>query len=986
MSHRSFSSIKVSLCLMLACFTLVGSINAYATKKQTIKKRKTVMLVPIGQSKEKEARVTAPISAPIGYGGQQKNDWFYKKRAWPDEFIDPSSFQIAAQQAKQMPLFAQRGKQTTLATPRWQELGPFNIGGRVTSLATHPTDPNTLYVGAASGGIWKTTDKGKTFNALTDTFSTLPVGTITIDPKSPETIYMGQGECNYSADSWPGQGIWRSTNGGATWQHLGLAKTQYIAKIIIDPRNSDVIYVAAPGPIALGDSNRGVYKSTDRGATWTSMLRPRIGKTGPRVPIIDLAMNPVNADELVAAAWDRTGSEGIAGPNTGLWHTLDAGATWSRLDTLKLGYPDGRHYDFNRTSLHWSNTSKGPMLFAAVSRNDTNILTKRNNHANLHGVYRSAAPATQWEKLHDSTLRIHYGGLNFDSVDVFHRQGYYNFYLTGNPHNGDELYFGGIDALRSTDAGKTFTNITHSYGKYYFRNDRGQHPDQHHLAFSADPSGTDLFSANDGGVFHTTDFGNKWTQFDGLPITMFYSLTPWYGGMKDLGSTITPEQFKFFGGTQDNGTVAVGLTPSGTFEMINNADGGVAIAHPTDPEKIFVSKQQGRIFVRTGLDSLVPSLSDVPSTDPTAYAKQWHNITNGLIKGPNRLTDTTEAVGFIAPYAIDPSDPTELYTGRMRLYRAKIDYARPEDSKWHVWSPYLTGDTADPKHYTSYTVEAIGVGPRDEAQRPMLWLAGIISISSGQYLSVHRTVVDPTIGADVAPRWINARTGLPTALPSMIVPDPLDSLTAFISFSRYSTNTIYKTTNGGKSWVSISGNLPTAPVNSFVFDREAEGSDITKRNQYIFAATDVGVFMTRDGGVNWFRAGDAMPTVVVGDVKIYKNLLIAGTHGRSAWAVDLNDLRNMSDVANAEQEINRLAVYPNPVRASAGATVAFELDAQIEHVRLVNISTGGDVKYQPTHVGVRYEFVLPEDVQAGSYLLQAITRTGELHQSKLSVQ
>jgi photosystem II stability/assembly factor-like uncharacterized protein len=219
----------------------------------------------------------------------------------------------------------------------------------------------------------------------------------------------------------------------------------------------------------------------------------------------------------------------------------------------------------------------------------------------------------------------------------------------------------------------------------------------------------------------------------------------------------------------------------------------------------------------------------------------------------------------------------------------------------------------------------------------------------------------------------------------MIVPDPLDSMTAFISFSRYSSNTIYKTTNGGKNWTSISGNLPTAPVNSFVFDREAEAGDITKHNQYIFAATDVGVFMTRDGGVNWFKAGDAMPTVVVGDLKIYKNLLVAGTHGRSAWAIDINELRSMSDVAEAKREIKTLAVYPNPVRIGSGARVSFELDAPIEHVRLINISTGADVKYQPGLEGSRYELELLDDVQAGSYLLQVITRTGELYQSKLSV-
>lgn len=989
----SLCSRLVILAVLLIVIAVTAPIEAFSSgvhdsPRMSASKsaKKAVKLLPIGESKTSDDAPARPIAAaPAGTEGHQKNDWFYKKRAFPEEYIDPSAFAIAAQQAKAMPRYVQGSKRSRLLAPEWQEIGPFNIGGRVTSLATHPTDPNTIYVGAASGGVWKTTDKGKTFKALTDTFSTLPVGTITIDPASPETIYMGQGEVNYSADSWPGQGIWRSDDGGATWKHLGLAKTQYIAKILIDPRNSNVIYVAAPGPVALGDSNRGVYKSTDRGTTWMSVLRPRVGKTSTRIPIIDLAMNPTNPDELVAAAWDRSGSEGIAGPNTGLWYTSNAGAEWSRLDTLNIGYPDGRAYNFNRTVLHWANTSEGPVLFAAISRNDTNVLTKRNNNSNLHGLYRSSSPLTLWTKLQDSTLRIHYGGLNFDSVDVLHRQGYYNFYLAGNPRNGNELYLGGIDVLRSTDAGKSFANITHSYGGYYFRNDRGQHPDQHHLAFTADASGSDLLVANDGGVFHTTNFGESWSQFSGLPITMFYSLTPWYGGMKDLGNTITPEQFSFFGGTQDNGTVAKGLTPSGTFDMINNADGGVAIAHPTDPEKIFVSKQQGRILLRTGLDSLVPNLSDKPSSDPEAYKKQWHNITAGLITGADRLTDTSESVGFIAPYAIDQNDPTEFFTGRMKLYRAKLNYANPESSKWYAWSPYFAGDTANPKHYTNYGIEAIAVGPQDAAGYPMLWAAGIISTNAGALISVNRTAVDAERAENVAPRWINVKAGLPVATPSMIVADPSDSLTAFISFARYSTNTIYKTTNGGKNWASVSGKLPSAPVNALVFDREAEGGDITKHNQYIFAATDVGVFMTRDGGVNWFKAGDGLPTVVVSDVKIYKNLLIAGTHGRSAWAIDITALRSMSDVASAASLPKELAIYPNPVQLRAGASIGFELDAPIDHVRLINIATGADAKYRAEAMGSRYELSLPADLTTGSYIVQVIGQNGDIHQSKLLI-
>jgi photosystem II stability/assembly factor-like uncharacterized protein len=951
--------------------------------------RKVVKVVPVEEPDLIADDTIVPeldrTMPPVGNEGQIKNDWFYKKRAWPESYIDPEAFRLAADQAKAMPKFAKRGKTGSLASATWQQIGPFAIGGRVTSIATHPTDINTFYIGAASGGVWKTTDHGKTFLALTDTFRSLPTGTITIDKSSPETVYLGQGEVNFSADSWPGNGVWRSADGGSTWKSLGLERTQFIAKILIDPRSSDVIYVAAPGPLALSDTNRGVYKSTDGGATWLNVLRPRAPGGTSRVPIIDLVMNPVNPDELVAAAWDRSGNEGIAGPNTGLWHTTDAGASWQRIDTMGLGYPDGRQYNFNRTALHWANTSGGPVLYAAISRNDTNILTRRNSNANFHGLYRSTSVGTSWEKLQDSTLRIYYGGLNFDSVDVLHRQGYYNFYLEGNPHRGDELYLGGIDVMRSTDGGHTFDNITDSYGLHYFRNKREQHPDQHHLAFTADPSGNDLFVASDGGIHHTTDFGNAWTHLRGMPITMIYSLTPWFGGMKDLPNTITPDQLKMFGGTQDNGTVSRGLTEELDWDMINNADGGVPLAHPTDPEKIFSSKQQGRMFLRKSLDSLVPNVGNSgASADPEVYRKQWHDLTGLLIRGTNRLTDTSEPVGFIAPFVLDPNDPTELYTGRQRIYRAKINYEQPELTKWSTWSPQLMGNLNDPTQWTGMVVEAIAVGPRDASGHAMLWAGGArMSQQGGLARSIHRTTVDLTLHPDSAPKWIMINGALPTALPSMIVADPVDSMTAHIAYSRYAGNRlIYKTTNGGTSWTNISGNLPAAPLNAFVFDREAEGGDVTKRNQYIFAATDVGVFMTTNGGTNWMSVGEGLPTLVVNDIDIYKNLLIASTHGRSAFALDLNVLRASNDVTT-RVSAKPLAVHPNPV--SLSGSFRFSLDADVTSIRVIHIVTGADFAYQVAETGSEYEVQLPSDIAQGSYLVQVITRSGEQYQAKLVI-
>ncbi|MFI5264870.1 MAG: WD40/YVTN/BNR-like repeat-containing protein, partial [Candidatus Kapaibacterium sp.] len=428
MLHR----IRIGL-LLLFPFAILLSINPSGISAQTVQKKNSSPMkehravIHKYSSKRKHHKhhkdsvaVLSPQFRknypPPGSGGEDRNfDWLFK-RSFPNGYIDPEYYPHALAEARKLPVWQGNSHNGIQSAMPWQQIGPFNIGGRVTAIATHPTDSNTFYVGAASGGLWKTSDHGNSWMPLTDTFAMLPIGCVTLDPHDPATIYIGMGECNGSGDSYAGNGVWRSTDDGISWTSLGLSKTQYIAKIIVDPTDKNIIYVCAPGTQALSgtaaDSNRGVYKSTDFGATWTQSLLIRIGKskTSTPVPVIDLVMNPSDHTDLVASSWQQFTFSVIASPFTGLWRSRDAGLSWYRIDTLPgSGHPNGNSIKrLSRISLLWVTSSKGvPTLYSSICKFDKNPLTGDVIDAeNFYGIYRTADPESGWQKVLDSNFRI----------------------------------------------------------------------------------------------------------------------------------------------------------------------------------------------------------------------------------------------------------------------------------------------------------------------------------------------------------------------------------------------------------------------------------------------------------------------------------------------------------------------------------------------------------------------------------------------------
>ncbi len=974
-----------------------------------------------------QSQISPKIQSPMkfhtprpGAGGEERSDkWFYLRRAWPNQTIDPSFYPNALAQAAKMPVLSQHvGKDGTLSEMQWQSIGPNSIDGRVTCVATHPTDSNTFYIGAAAGGLWKTTDHGGSWTCVTDTFGSLPVGCVTIDPTQPQTIYLGLGECNESGDSYPGDGLWKSTDGGNSWSYLGFAAAQYIAKVLIDPRNHEQLFVASPGPNSSSDTNRGIFRSTDGGATWTRSLSG--GFSAPavngcsvdtiRAGFIDVAMNPNNSGELVAAAWDHSLTIGAGfcpggsgGPNTGIYRSTDTGKTWARIDTLSNGLPNGKKYGvLGRIAFLWTvalgEVTTPDYLFAGYIRTDTNPVTHVLSDENFEGLYRSSDEGISWTKVLDSTIKIPMGGIqNKDSANITNAQGGYDFFLAAGPITtpvgSPNIYIGGIDIFRSTDLGLTFSNITTSYLNYYAKDNREQHSDQHGLAFTAATSGTDMIVVSDGGVFNTHDFGTNWSQTKGLPITMFYSILPWAPGMVNTPATISASDLKVLGGTQDNGTDAHGLTSSSEsfatdsdFAWISQGDGGMCASLPADSTKLITSAAIGAIFARNTLDSLVPNpLGTFDTTHDTL--PRWHTLSTRLLYGTDRLTDTNESAGFVVPIVLDNERITDLYTARCHIYHAVLDWNDLENTKWYDWSPVIAGDITDDSIWYYGDIETIALGPRDASGNPMLW-AGGYSATAGT--EVWRTYVNPARADTAPPKWVSKRTGVPTVNVAQIVPDRSDSLTAFLCTSAASNvDHVMKTINGGTRWTDISGNLPESPVSAIVIDTLAEQGNPLLKNQCIIAATDVGVFVTTNGGAQWEQLGTGLPHMIVTDLKIYKNMLIASVYGRSLWALDISGIQAVqsgvaSDVVSA---LPSISIFPNPVLGSQVFSLSLSgSDRPVTSCRLIQESSGETfgATIQNNTAG-SYNVVPATKLAAGAYLVQIFNENQLIGQNRVSI-
>ena len=452
----------------------------------------------------------------------------------------------------------------------WIAVGPTNIGGRLTSFAVDPNDSNHIWAGAAAGGVFESRDAGSNWAPVFDDQPLLPVGAVAAHPTTSNIVYVGTGEANGAGYSYDGDGVYRTVDGGASWQHLGLAETRRIGRIAIDPVDPQRVFVAAAGGVYAPDEFRGVYRSTDAGVTWTKVLF-----VAPTAGAIDVAIDPSNPARVYAAIWEHysTPSHWTAGGlNSGIWQSQDGGDSWTRLTN---GLPA-------------SAATVGRIgLAIAASSPQTVYALYINDPGSLIGVYKTTNAGASWARIDTP------GG---SQTAIFSGYGYYFGQIRVDPANANIVYLLDVYWARSTDGGVTYTN--HTSGP--------MHVDHHDLAILP----TKLYMANDGGFYRSTDTGSTWIKATVLPATQFY----------DLGINPT-DTSKRFGGLQDNGSVRTIDGRASDWTSVNGGDGFQCEVDPVNPLRVYYESQYGGIRRSSdGGNTSAAGTTGIVSTD----RKNWN--------------------------------------------------------------------------------------------------------------------------------------------------------------------------------------------------------------------------------------------------------------------------------------------------------------------------------------------------------------------------
>jgi photosystem II stability/assembly factor-like uncharacterized protein len=427
---------------------------------------------------------------------------------------------------------------------RLRSIGPAFTSGRVCSIEVDPTDHSRYFVGVASGGVWKTTNAGTTWVPIFDTEGSYSIGTITLDPKNPFTVWVGTGENNSQRSVSYGDGVYRSDDGGKTWKNVGLKASERIGRIAIDPRNSDAVYVAAQGPLWGPGGDRGLFKTTDGGKTWKNIL-----SISENTGVTDVAIDPNNPDTVYAASYQRRRHVWTlinGGPESAIYKSTDAGATWNK---LRAGLPT---VDMGRIGL-------------AISPVDTNIVYATVEATDGRGgIFRSSDRGGSWERRNP-----------FDAGAMYYGQ------ITADPKEVDRIYVMNVFLMVSDDGGRTLRRL----------GEKSKHVDNH--AIWIDPDNTRHYLVGcDGGVYESYDRGSNWHFKNNMPIGQFYDVTvdnsaPFYnvyGGMQDNYSVGGPSRTRS----------ASGIVNSDWF-VTHGGDGFRTQVDPEDPNTIYAELQYGSI-------------------------------------------------------------------------------------------------------------------------------------------------------------------------------------------------------------------------------------------------------------------------------------------------------------------------------------------------------------------------------------------------------
>jgi hypothetical protein len=729
--------------------------------------------------------------------------------------------------------FAQPASPPRLTPELFHEIQMRNISGtftsgRIADVAVDPHNRDIWYVATASGGLWKTTNRGITFNPIFDNGGSYSLGCVTVDPNNPDVVWLGTGENEAQRAIGYGDGIYRSTDAGRTWKNMGLKNSEHIAKILIDKRDSKVMWVAVQGPLFAPGGDRGLYKTTDGGQTWKPLLQ-----ISENTGITDIDIDPRNPDVIYAAAYQRRRNTSVVvagGPEAGIFKTTDGGAHWTQ---LKDGLPT---VDMGRIALAIS-PQKPDVVYAFIM---TAKIKK------MSGFYRSDDAGAHWTR-----------GAAFEVQDPE----YYGE-IFADPSQYDRVYGMDINVFVTEDGGKTIQ-----------RAGWGIHSDNHALVFDpADPQ--HLIEGNDGGLFESYDHGRSWRHFNNIPVTQFYRVSV------DNGLPF----YNVYGGTQDNGSQGVPSRTSSragvrTSDWMNTGggDGYQSRADQDDASIVYTCSQQincVRLDLKTGIStSINPQAGrggrggQTPPTPP-----------------PGKVDDPKLRSRWDIPFIISPHNHTRLYIAGNRLMRSddsgaswklvSADLTRAIDRDTvpvmgKVWGPDAVWKNEFTDEYGTGT--ALAESPLKE---------GLLFVGTDDGLV--------QISEDSAQTWrkIDKFPGVPDlTYVTDVHPSPTDVNTVYVTLNDFQRGNfkpyLVKSTDLGRTWISITGDLPDRdPAWSIVQDH------INPR--LLFVGTEFGLSFSIDGGAHWIRITNGMPTIAIRDLEIQRREsdLAAASFGRGFFILD----------------------------------------------------------------------------------------------------
>ena len=739
-----------------------------------------------------------------------------------------------------VPAAAQSALETAISHLEYRELGPALMGGRIADLDVVEAKPQIFYLGTATGGLWKTENHGTSWTPLFDDQPTSSIGDVTIHQANPNLVWVGTGEPQNRQSSPWGNGVYKSTDGGNTWAHKGLEATKHIARMLIHPRNPDIVYVAAVGDLWGANEERGVFRSRDGGDSWERVLY-----IDEHTGAIDLAMDPADPNTIFAAMYQRQrtgwGFNG-GGPGSGLHRTVDGGDTWMELTE---GLPEG---DKGRIGIDIYRRD-GNLVYALVEadpREPGQGFGGGGGGPRKGGLFRSTDRGETWEKVSDTNPRpMYYSQVRID------------------PSNPDRIYVLGTQLSISDDGGRTF------------RNDGAVqiHVDHHQLWIN--PEDPDhLILGSDGGVAASWDGAAHWRMFDNIPLGQFYAIgfdmrTPYAvcGGLQDNDAWCGPSDTRSFHGIrhQDWYETAYG-------------DGFFTIVDPTDSTIVYSESQGG----------------NMNRYDLTTGEK----IPMRPIVGPRADGDTTKAYRYNwnSPLLLSPHDPATVYLGANYLLRSR-DYGM----SWEEVGGLDLTKAMDREELEIMGVP--GSEPQMSLNDGIANYGNLTSVEESSLVPglIYAGTDDGNLQVtrDDGETWENVVDRIP-GLPartyvSRVEPSHHEEGRVYATFDGHRNGDYaayaYVSEDYGQSWRAIADGLPDGwSVNVIVEHHRAPN--------LLFIGNEVGVFVSVDRGESWARLKNNLPTVPVDDLLVHprENDLIVGTHGRSLYILaDVAPLEALSE-------------------------------------------------------------------------------------------